>query len=119
MDGNRCPLLFASKMEDFTNLLRRDYEIQYIYVCEIFTRPQPRHCSLEQYGINRQRALLYLETLLDDDTYTKLWKHRRIFNSPLNLFKRDVIHLNVCGTRKFYSSLKRAIILLSEEFCRI
>ena len=33
MDGNRCPLLFASKMGDFTNLLRSGYEIQYIYVC--------------------------------------------------------------------------------------
>ena len=40
MDGNRCPLLYASKMEDFASLLRSDYEIQYIYVCEIFTRPR-------------------------------------------------------------------------------
>ena len=67
------------------------------------------------YDLNHERTMQYLETLLADNTVIKIWKHRRSFNSPINLFKRDGTHLNGCGTKKFYELLKRAIILVVEE----
>ena len=116
MDGNVCPLLFASKLDDFVKWLESEYGIFYTYICKIFTRPQPRHCSVEQYEINRANALHSLSTMIADNPGVKIWKHRKIFNSPNNLFKRDGIHLNDCGTKKFYESIKMAIILAVEEF---
>ena len=114
IDNGCCPLLLASKLQDFADWLRTNHGIQHVYICEIFTRPCPKKCSAESYEFNRQRCTNYLETLLEDCT-AKLWRHRRILNSPNNLFINDGIHLNARGTKKFYESIKRATILLAEE----
>lgn len=118
IDSNSCPLLLASKLEDFAKFLQSNYRISHIYISEIFTRPQPRCCSLQQYESNHVRALHYLETLLENNIHIRIWRHRRIFNSPFSLFKRDRIHLNQCGMKRFYESLKRAVILVVEEHKR-
>lgn len=118
IDSNSCPLLLASKLEDFAKFLQSNYRISHIYISEIFTRPQPRCCLLQQYESNHVRALHYLETLLENNIHIRIWRHRRIFSSPFSLFKRDRIHLNQCGMKRFYESLKRAVILVVEEHKR-
>ena len=117
IDNGCCPLLLASKLQDFANWLKDYHKIQHVYICEIFKRPSPKHCSAGIYEQNRSRCTSYLETLLEE-CYAKLWRHRRIFNSPNNLFISDGIHLNPRGTKKFYESIKRAIILLAENSIR-
>ena len=112
-----CPLLLASKLQDFANWLKDYQKIQHVYISEIFTRPSPRNCSAGIYEQNHSRCISYLETLLEE-CYAKLWRHRHIFNSPNNLFISDGIHLNPRGTKKFYKSIKRAIILLAENSIR-
>ena len=47
IENKCCPLLLASKLEDFANWLGQTYGILHVYICEIFTRPRPRGCSSE------------------------------------------------------------------------
>ena len=75
-----------------------------------------KNCSAEIKEQNRSQCINYLE--LVEECYAKLWRHRLILNSPNNLFISDGIHLNPHGTKKFYESIKRAIILLAENSIR-
>ena len=118
VDGKVCPLSLASKLDDFVRWLESMYGINNTYICEIFTRPKPRKCTPEEYEKRRNDAMRFLDTMLSDSDSVKIWRHRRIFHSPNNMFLRDGVHLNDSGTKKFYESIKRAIIMVVEEFKR-
>ena len=109
------PLELASKIDDFGQWLQKECLVKVVYVCELFTRPRPRYVSPETYESRRSATNMYLETFLENTSHVKLWRHRRIFNSPNNLFIGDGTHLNNLGTKKFYESLKRSVILAAQE----
>ena len=48
-----CPLLLASKLQDFANWLKDYQKIQHVYISEIFTRPSPRNCSAGIYTMHQ------------------------------------------------------------------
>ena len=105
------PLELASKLDDFANWLKQNCAVRVVYICELFTRKRARFVSPENYEARRIATNTYLATLLEDSDSIKIWRHRRIFNSPNNIFDGDGTHLNCLGTKKFYESLKRAVIL--------
>ena len=53
----------------------------------------------------------YFEVLLEDSDPIKLWKHRRIFESPNNIFDEDGCHLNEIGMKKLYKSIRLVIYI--------
>lgn len=105
------PLELASKLEDLAQCLRDKLLIPTVFICEIFIRPSPRGISVAEYERKRLATMNYLATLLDNNAELRIWKHRRIFNSPNNMFLADGTHLNPTGLKKFYESIKLAIIL--------
>ena len=109
------PLELASKIEDFAQWLLNKGLTKVVYVCEVFTRPHPRNVSPATYESRRSAVNQYSGTLLESARRLKFWKHKRIFNSPNNIFVYDGTHFNTVGIKKFYESLKRSIILAVED----
>lgn len=109
------PLELASKIEDFAQWLRQECSVKVVFVCELFTRPRPRGISPENYETLRSATNMYLATLLEDNIHVKFWRHRRMFRSPKYIFGHDGTHLNTLGMKKYYESLKLAIILATEK----
>ena len=94
------PLEMASKLEDLAQWLQTDRNIKVVYICELYTRPRPKYVSSDTYETRRIQANAYLSTLLKQSQHVKLWKHRRIFYSPLNIFASDGTHPNCLGLKK-------------------
>ena len=105
----------ASLLDDFGQWLIRECGVKIVYICQLFTRPQPRNVSPAVYEQRRSKVNEYLEVLLEDLDSIKFWKHRRIFESPHNVFDEDGCHLNEIGMKKFYKSIRQAIILAVES----
>lgn len=109
------PLEIASKLEDLAQWLQKDRNVKVVYICELFTRPRPKYVSTDIYETCRTQANVYLSTLLEQSQHVKLWKHMRIFYSPLDLFTSDGTHPNCLGMKKIFESIKRAVILATQE----
>ena len=99
------PLELASKIEDFAQWLLNKGLTKVVYVCEVFARPHPKNVSPATYESRRSAVNQYLGTLLESAGRIKLWKHKRIFNSPNNIFVSDGTHLNAVGMQKSMSHL--------------
>ena len=108
------PIELASKIEDFAQWILHERIAKVVYVCELFARSKPRGVDPEVYESRRLAVNNYLGTLLEESGHVKFWRHRRIFNSPQNIFISDGTHLNDVGTKKFYESLKRCTILAEQ-----
>ena len=109
-----CPLELACKLEDLSGWLKNEYNIPVIFICDIFTRPIPRDVSPVTYESKRCDTMQYLNNLIDVCPEIRIWKHRWMFNCPNNIFLSDGVHLNYTGMKKFYESLKLAVILATE-----
>ena len=79
----------------------------------------PTNISAGDYEIRRSRANDHLHRLLQHNSKVKLWKHKRIFESPLQIFDSDGTHMNAVGQKKFYKSIRQAIIFAVEDYCQV
>ena len=111
------PLGLASLLDDFPEWLMAEFKVSFVYICHLFARPKPRCVTPEMYEDRRSLVNSYLETLLDTEC-KKIWKHKRVSESPHEMFINDGCHLNVVGMKKYYKSIRQAIILAVEEVKR-
>lgn len=51
-----------------------------------------------------------LKAILDAEEKTTFWRHLRLINSPLDVLDKDGVHLTTLGTKKFYRSLRLALL---------
>ena len=116
INTDTTPVELGSRIVDFAKYLITSQGIKIVYICQIFTRQRPRYIRPDHYEVLRQGVNDHLELLLHGDPHIKYWAHKRIFQSPLQLFLEDGVHLNVAGTKKFYKSLRQAIIFAVEDF---
>ena len=81
-------------------------------MCEIFPRPNPRYMLPEHYHWNKNIVNQMLPVLLEDSLpYTSIfWRHLRLIDSPLPIFDFDGVHLSTIGLKKYYRSLRLAIM---------
>ena len=110
------PLSLASTIDDVACSLLSDFQVSVVYVSQLFTRPSPRSITLDEYLTRRDDTNHYLEVMLASHSRVFYWTHKRMFHSPLLIFARDGVHLNPVGTRKFFKSLRQAIIFAVEKF---
>lgn len=110
-----CPLGLASKLDDFGQWLINECGVKTVFICQLFSRPHPRGVTAVEFENRRTQANYYLQTLLEQSERVVYWKHKRVFQSPHNLFLVDGCHLNVIGMKKYYKSVKQAIILAVEQ----
>lgn len=110
------PIVLAGLISDFATYLLDNHNVQIVYICQIFTRPRPRYITAERYSAIRNETNNKIEAAVEDYHRIKYWTHKRIFNSPIQLFCQDGVHLNAMGTKKLYKSLRQAVIFAVEDF---
>lgn len=116
ISGNTSPEALKDAIVRLANYVRTNYNVTVFYVCSIFTRPKPRYISAEDYERFRTQANTLIEEYAKTNDIIVFWPHKRIFQSPHNLFLEDGTHLNETGTKKLYKSLRQAIIFSVERY---
>ena len=104
------PETLACQIIDSMEELHSKYEIKQIFVCELFIRSNPRNISYGVYEHKRKIVNQMLKDMLSDKPYLNFWKHLRLMNSPLHILSGDGVHLNDIGSKKFYRSLRLAVL---------
>lgn len=84
-------------------------------VCEIFIRTRPRDVSVEIYEFKRGIVNQMLKDMLGRPNLT-FWRHLRPIQSPLDILGQDGVHLSIIGTKKFYRSLRLAVLHAIQYF---
>ena len=109
-------LTLAKELIDFGEYLINSKNVKIVYICEIFTRDSPRDISPAEYEIRRTDTNSSLHSHLQHNSRIKLWRHKRIFESPLHIFNQDGIHMNSVGQKKLYKSIRQGIIFAVEDY---
>ncbi|XP_045188438.2 uncharacterized protein LOC123546304 [Mercenaria mercenaria] len=110
IDSGIQPLEVASTLEEIGLMLLKDYNVGHVVICELFTRLKPKNTTDEQYESKRVQANQILKALLEGHKHIRYWNHRRIFRAQTQIFAKDGIHLGPFGQRRFYRSLRHAIM---------
>lgn len=114
----RClrPETLACDIVDYMNSLFDFESVKKVLVWELFARSNTRSVTPVIYENRRLIVNQMLPVLIDAENKTLFfWKHLRLMNSPLQIFDRDGIHLSRIGTKKYYRSLRLAILHALEE----
>ncbi|XP_062613677.1 uncharacterized protein LOC134275411 [Saccostrea cucullata] len=105
------PEVFACRLIEWvSSLTSRFCFIKNIVVCELFIRAKPRQVSVEMYESKRRIVNQMLKDMLEDYPNLTFWRHLRLMQSPLAILCGDGVHLSVIGTKKFYRSLRLAVL---------
>lgn len=108
------PLLTADAMEELTAALLSEYNVEYVVICEIFTR-KTSGIPAELYESRWRQVMNYLPTLVESNRNIRIRKHCRIFGTQEPIFNRGGAHLNNLGQHRFYRSLRLAIMTAVRE----
>ena len=109
-DNDLKPEKLACNIIDLMAALQEKYALELIVVCELFLRYAPRNITPYQYEQKRNIVNQMLSIMLEDSRDVKFWKHLRLINSPLNINGHDGVHLSALGTKKFYRSIRLAVL---------
>lgn len=106
------PETLACSINDWMDYLCTHYcSVKTVTFCEIFERTQPRDIPAHVYSYRRSVVNQMLPDLIAASSHkTFFWKHLRLMNSPCNIYHTDGIHLSDLGMKKFYRSLRLAIL---------
>lgn len=114
------PEVFACRLVDWVQSLTEQFcFIKNIVVCELFIRTKPRQVSVELYEFKRGIVNQMLKDMLEDHPNLTFWRHLRLMQSPLAILSGDGVHLSVIGTKKFYRSLRLAVLHAIRYFFNI
>lgn len=106
------PEKVACSIAELTEMLGKFESLQVGVVCELFNRLRPRNIPPQLYEERRKIIKNMLPMLLGDLNYKKIlfWRHLRLMNSPLHVLGSDGVHLFAVGHKKFYRSIRLAIM---------
>lgn len=110
------PAILAGLISDFAKYLVNYHNVQTVYICQIFTQPRPQYITPESYSAIWDLTNNKIKAAIEDYHRIRYWTHKWIFNSPIQRFCRDDVHLNAEGTTKLYKSLRQAVIFAVEDF---
>ncbi|XP_053387049.1 uncharacterized protein LOC123543022 [Mercenaria mercenaria] len=110
LDSPAEPLIIANALEEISLMLVKDFGVKSVFICELFTRRNPNNVSVELYHEKRLLANRILRTLVDSHDAVRFWTHKRIFQAQTPIFAADGVHLSPFGQRRFYRSLRHAIM---------
>lgn len=106
------PEKVACSIAELMEKLGKFESVQVGVVCEFFKRLRPRNIPPQLYEERRKIINNMLPVLLGDLNYKKIlfWRHLRLMNSPLHVLGSDDVHLPAVGHKKFYRSIRLAIM---------
>lgn len=104
---------YMEKVCQFIGILQTTYLVKKVVLCEIFPRKKLRKkkkiCPyVYHYGKHLIDQYFYLS--LADHPSVSFWYHKSRLTAQYKLFLFDGIHLNVEGTRRFFKSLRGAVM---------
>ena len=79
-------------------------------ICELFIRRKPRFIDAQTYEIRRVIVNRMLKNMLEVQDNMVFWRHLRLMQSPMDILDKDGVHLSALGTKKFYRSLRLALL---------
>ena len=104
------PKTLAFQIIDFMTMLRTNYNVSQVIVCEIVYRHNPRSMPADMYEQRRCMVNNMLRIVLENRQREHFWKHLRLMNSQMNILCHDGVHLSALGTITFYRSVRIAIL---------
>ncbi|CAG2213580.1 unnamed protein product [Mytilus edulis] len=101
--------VYVRKVVSFINILQQTYGVKKVVVCEIFGRRMlALPTRVYHYGKQYIDQYLYLE--FKDNPTVNFWFHGSRLVAQDKLFIWDGTHLNLEGTRRFFRSLRGAVL---------
>lgn len=100
--------MFACELTEWMQtLMGQHVHIKDVFICELFVR---RGVNVQTYENRRTIVNKMLKTILNAEENMTFWRHLRLMNSPLDVLDKDGVNLTTLGTKKFYSSLRLALL---------
>ena len=105
------PEVVGSKIDDLAQVLRDQYKVRVIGVCQVVNRNIP-HTRSPDCDFNAKAAVLrqYLSVILADQHNIFLWEHKEFYRSDRTLLSLDGVHCNAQGQYCLYRSYRGAIL---------
>ncbi|CAC5422646.1 LIN54 [Mytilus coruscus] len=103
--------LYMEKVRLFIGVLQTTYHVKKVVVCEIFPRLSLRGGTCHTvYHHGKYLIDQYFYLGLADHPSVSFWFHKSRLTAQEKLFMSDGVHLNVEGTRRFFKSLRGAVM---------
>lgn len=108
---NTRPEVFACELKEWMETSMGHHgHIKHAFICELFVRRTTRGVNVHTYESRRTIVNKMLKALIDTEENMTFWRHLRLMNSPLDVLDKDGVHLTSLGTKKFYRSLRLALL---------
>lgn len=108
--SNTRPEVFACELTEWMQtLMGQHVHIKHVFICELFVRWITRWDNVQIYENRRTIVNKMLKAIFADENMT-FWRHLRLMNSPLDVLDKDGVHFTTLGTKKFYRSLRLALL---------
>ena len=109
--SHSAPEVVGSKIEEFARLLRDQYKVRVVGVCQVIDR-KVSHSEALDTGFNAKAALLrqYLSVVLENEQAIFLWSHRDFSLPDRKLICSDGVHCNAKGQYALYRSYRGAVL---------
>jgi len=104
------PETLAFQIIDFMTMLRTNYNVSQVIICELFYRHNPRGMPADMYEQRKCMVNNILNIVLENRQQEYFWKHLHLMNSPMNILCQNGVHLSALGTIQFYRSVRMAIL---------
>ena len=105
------PEVVGSNIDDLARLLRDEYKVRVVVVCQVLDRNLPNsHDSNKDFNVKASLLRKYLSVVLSDAVGIVLWEHRDFSRSDRVLLSPDGVHVNEQGQYCLYRSYRGAIL---------
>lgn len=103
--------VFACELKEWMETLMGHHgHIKHVFICELFVRRTTRGVNVHTYESRRTIVNKMLKALIDTEEHMTFWRHLRLMKSPLDVLDKDGVHLTALGIKKFYRSLRLALL---------
>ncbi|XP_033731234.1 uncharacterized protein LOC117320859 [Pecten maximus] len=103
----------ARKIINFASLVMNAPSVQRVVIGQLLPRFSQR--LRHSYNEDVVKLNLALEAMASKQDFLSFWHHRGFWANPRPLYARDTVHLNEVGMRKYYRSMKAAIVFHSRR----
>ena len=105
------PEVFTCELIKWIQSLQEQFIfLKNVVICELFIRRKPRFIDAQTYEIRRVIVNRMLKNMLEIQDNMVFWRHLRLMQSPLDILDKDGVYLSALGTKKFYRSLRLALL---------
>ena len=111
LDSQIPPQLIGMRLYEFAkDVVVRHSCVKQIVVCQAIRRRKWRHLSYEEGAARVATFNEFIVAACGGCAQIKVWKHKGMWLTQHNIFRRDGVHMNELGNHKFYRSMRGAVL---------